>query len=158
MKMRHASKLSKNCTNPKQHNNGTEHYCRYAGGSSDFGSGRCRMFTRAACSSEHCACRRGPSCSHRTDNSRASDQPLTKRQISVLFLASLAQSLCNAESALWIELLVWLALFEAARLSIAHKTAICFTWLDETNGGKSYTKSAFNSSKLREGGTEPTGP
>ncbi len=32
----------------------------------------------------------------------------------------------EAESPLWIEKAVWLSLFEAARLSIQHKTAICF--------------------------------
>ena len=32
----------------------------------------------------------------------------------------------EAESALWIEKAVWLSLFEAARLSIEHKTAVCF--------------------------------
>lgn len=32
----------------------------------------------------------------------------------------------EAESALWIEKAVWLSLFEAARLSIDHKTAVCF--------------------------------
>ena len=33
----------------------------------------------------------------------------------------------TAESGLWIERGVWLTLFEAARLSIAHRSAICFT-------------------------------
>jgi hypothetical protein len=33
----------------------------------------------------------------------------------------------EAQKGLWIERLVWLSLFEAARLSIAHKTAICFS-------------------------------
>ncbi len=32
----------------------------------------------------------------------------------------------KAQSALWIEKAVWLSLFEAARLSIKHKAAICF--------------------------------
>jgi hypothetical protein len=32
----------------------------------------------------------------------------------------------EAESPLWIEKAVWLSLFEAARLSIEHKTAVCF--------------------------------
>lgn len=32
----------------------------------------------------------------------------------------------DAESTLWIELMVWITLFEAARLSLEHKTAICF--------------------------------
>jgi hypothetical protein len=32
----------------------------------------------------------------------------------------------ESESPLWIEKAVWLTLFEAARLSIEHKTAICF--------------------------------
>ena len=32
----------------------------------------------------------------------------------------------ESESPLWIEKAVWLSLFEAARLSIEHKTAICF--------------------------------
>lgn len=32
----------------------------------------------------------------------------------------------DAESPLWRELLVWITLFEAARLSLEHKTAICF--------------------------------
>ena len=31
------------------------------------------------------------------------------------------------EEELWIERAVWLTLFEASRLSILHKTAICFT-------------------------------
>ena len=33
----------------------------------------------------------------------------------------------TSESGLWIERGVWLTLFEAARLSIRHKTAICFS-------------------------------
>lgn len=33
----------------------------------------------------------------------------------------------EAESPLWVEKAVWLSLFEAARLSIKYKTAICFT-------------------------------
>ena len=32
----------------------------------------------------------------------------------------------EAESPLWIEKAVWISLFEAARLSIEHKAAICF--------------------------------
>jgi hypothetical protein len=32
----------------------------------------------------------------------------------------------EAESPLWIEKAVWMSLFEAARLSIEHKTAVCF--------------------------------
>jgi hypothetical protein len=33
----------------------------------------------------------------------------------------------EAEAPLWIEKAVWLSLFEAARLSIKHKSAVCFT-------------------------------
>jgi hypothetical protein len=33
----------------------------------------------------------------------------------------------EAEGPLWIEKAVWLSLYEAARLSIEHKTAICFS-------------------------------
>jgi hypothetical protein len=32
----------------------------------------------------------------------------------------------ESESSLWIERGVWLTLFEAARLSVQHNTAICF--------------------------------
>jgi len=35
-------------------------------------------------------------------------------------------SAVEAESPLWIEKAVWLSLFEAARLSIQHRTAVCF--------------------------------
>ena len=33
----------------------------------------------------------------------------------------------EADGAFWIELAVWISLFEAARLSVDHKTAVCFT-------------------------------
>jgi hypothetical protein len=33
----------------------------------------------------------------------------------------------EAEGTFWIEKCVWLSLFEAARLSLKHKSAICFT-------------------------------
>jgi hypothetical protein len=32
----------------------------------------------------------------------------------------------ESEEGLWIEKTVWISLFEAARLSIEHKTAVCF--------------------------------
>jgi hypothetical protein len=32
----------------------------------------------------------------------------------------------TSEGPFWTELAVWISLFEAARLSIKHKTAICF--------------------------------
>jgi hypothetical protein len=32
----------------------------------------------------------------------------------------------RSQQGLWIEKIVWISLFEAARLSIEHKTAICF--------------------------------
>jgi len=36
-------------------------------------------------------------------------------------------TIVESQGAFWIENLVWLSLFEAARLSIEHKTAICFS-------------------------------
>jgi hypothetical protein len=41
--------------------------------------------------------------------------------------AARIDKIVEAEGPFWIEHLVWISLFEAARLSIEHKTAICFS-------------------------------
>jgi hypothetical protein len=41
--------------------------------------------------------------------------------------ANRINGITEAEGPFWIELTVWISLFEAARLSIEHKSAVCFT-------------------------------
>jgi hypothetical protein len=54
------------------------------------------------------------------DNGHLSDAEVVKIDIEI-------ENDREAEEGLWIEKIVWLSLFEAARLSIEHKTAICFS-------------------------------
>jgi len=57
-----------------------------------------------------------PALGIRLENGQLSDEVADRLNVEI-----------EAESPLWIEKAVWLSLFEAARLSIEHKTAICFT-------------------------------
>ncbi len=56
-----------------------------------------------------------PALGIRLENGQLSDQEADKLNREI-----------EAQSPLWIEEVVWFSLFEAARLSIEHKAAICF--------------------------------